>query len=384
MNVSFSLTRTLSYPTLMHVLPALLEAESVVFGAAPSQLLCRGTAVQLAKLESQLASALLPLDVEWESQSVDSRVRAGESQPLFLHSNYVLTVVLPDTGTLPHELLTGLMEWDVELRAMRRLSPAGARDELALELYLDSNDNCLALGKALASLSQHYGVDLILAPSDSKRPRRRLIAFDMDSTLIRCEVIDELAARAGVGDEVAAVTARAMRGELDFSSSFRERLAKLRGLPVTTLSSVARALPLMPGAASLLRTLRAQGHYTVILSGGFDYFAEHLQEQLGFHEVHANALQTDHRALTGEVLGAIVDGDRKVALLRDIAKAQGFDMGDTVTVGDGANDLPMLAAAGLGVAFHGKPLVREQAACRVDYGDLTSLLYVLGVARGAD
>lgn len=382
MNLSFSLTRTLTYPTLMRILPALLQAESVVFLGSPSQLLCRGTPQQLAELESRLAATLMPLDVEWESDSVVAAAQDADDRQLFALSTSVLTVVLPDACALPYELLTALMGWDVELRAMRRLSSAGDKNELAMELYLDSPDDCAGLRAALPALSQRYTVDLLLTPSESKRPRRRLIAFDMDSTLLRCEVIDELAARVGAGEAVADITARAMRGELDFRSSFRERMAKLRGLPEPVLQSVAETLPLMPGAMPLLRTLRAQGHYAVILSGGFDYFARHLQQLLGFHEVHANALQIDGGELTGEVNGEIVDGDRKVALLREIAAAQGFDERDTVAVGDGANDLPMLAAAGLGVAFHPKPVVRKAAQCSLEHADLTGLLYVLGVARG--
>ncbi|MFK7829674.1 MAG: phosphoserine phosphatase SerB [Congregibacter sp.] len=381
MDVSFSLISTFSQPTLTRLLPALLQAESVVFDGAASQLLCRGTSGQLEQVEVQLAAELKSLQIDWESHSATPETNDSGDIPLYELSALVLTILSSDSNMLPHELLAGLVEWDVELRAMRRLSPAGAQDELALELYLDSADNGARLRKVLPALSQHHGVDLVLAASDSKRPRRRMLAFDMDSTLIRCEVIDELAARAGVGEAVAAVTARAMRGELDFCSSFRERLASLEGLPSATLASVAESLPLMPGVVSLLRTLKAQGHYTVILSGGFDYFAKCLQQQLGFDEVHANTLQLNNDVLTGDVIGVIVDGERKVALLQEIAAAQGIEMRDTVAVGDGANDLPMLAAAGLGVAFHPKPLVREKAGCSVEHADLTSLLYVLGVPR---
>ena len=236
-----------------------------------------------------------------------------------------------------------------------------------------------ALQARLQELAGRAGADLCLLDASEWRPRRRLCAFDMDSTLIDCEVIDELAKRAGVGDEVAAVTARAMRGELDFRASFRERMAKLRGLPAQQLDELRDELPLMPGVERLMARLRALGHETVILSGGFDFFARHLQQHLSMDEVHANRLQIIDHELSGEVEGEIVDAARKVLLLREVAARRGFAMADTVAVGDGANDLAMLATAGLGVAFHAKPLVRERADHAINFADLDGLLQLLDV-----
>jgi phosphoserine phosphatase len=375
----FSLSATLRYSSLQQLLPELLLADSVQFLAEPPALLVHSETND-ASPGDQVAAGLSRLGLSWQAQSAASATEYGDLA-LYQQADAVLTLIVPAGAGLPSELTATLAEWDLELRGLRRLSPAEPGQELALELYLDDWSRCAARREALQALAVRWEVDLTLAPSDSKRPRRRLIAFDMDSTLIQCEVIDELARRAGVGDEVAAVTARAMRGELDFRSSFRERMRKLRGLPAAEIKEVGANLPLMPGARSLLRTLRAQGHYTVILSGGFDYFAQQVQAQIGIHEVHANELQIIDDQLSGEVDGEIVDGERKVLLLTEIAKREGFDLADTVAVGDGANDLPMLATAGLGVAFHAKPLVRKTAPCAVSYSNLEALLYVLGVPR---
>lgn len=353
------------------LLPILLNAESVRIDA--SSFRCTVAGSRSALVQTSINEALERLELA-PRVSAESAAALAPRPPW---ADSVLTLIVPPGAALPADLFAPLARRNLELRGLRRLSPQGSA-ELAFELYLDDAARARALRPAIARLAQRWGVDLALTSADSKRPRRRLIAFDMDSTLIRCEVIDELAARAGRGEAVAAITARAMRGEVDFRASFRERLATLRGLPAAALAQVAKQLPLMPGAEALLSTLRAQGHYTVILSGGFDYFARRLQEQLGFHEIHANVLQVEQRALTGAVEEDIVDGARKRALLKEIAARQNLPLADTVAVGDGANDLPMIEAAGLGVAFHAKPRVRERAPTALTYCDLTGLLYLLG------
>ncbi|MEO1235810.1 MAG: phosphoserine phosphatase SerB [Planctomycetota bacterium] len=228
-------------------------------------------------------------------------------------------------------------------------------------------------------LGGELALDVAWQKDDAYRRSRRMVVFDMDSTLIRAEVIDELAKEAGVGGEVAAVTAAAMRGELDFEASLRRRVAALAGLAESKLAEVADRLDLTEGCAVLLENLRGLGYKTAVLSGGFTYFGRRLQERLGLDHVHANDLEIHDGRLTGRVLGSVVDGPRKAELLEQLAAAEGIHRRQVVAVGDGANDLPMLNRAGLGIAFHAKPIVREQAEQSVSTLGLDAVLYLLGV-----
>ena len=200
----------------------------------------------------------------------------------------------------------------------------------------------------------------------------------MDSTLIEAEVIDELALEAGVGPQVAEITERAMQGELDFSASFAERLALLKGLDESVLVAIAARLKLTEGAEHLIRSLKALGYRTAILSGGFTYFAQHLQAKLGIDYVYANHLEIEDGKVTGRVSGTIVDGQRKAELLREIAEKEGVSPEQVIAVGDGANDLPMLSQAGLGIAFRAKPLVKESARHSISTLGLDAILYLIG------
>ncbi len=231
----------------------------------------------------------------------------------------------------------------------------------------------------LLQLSQELGIDLSAHIDDIYRRNRRLVVFDMDSTLVQAEVIDELAKLAGAGEAVAAVTAAAMRGEIDFKESLRQRVAQLRGLDERVLQQVANALPLMEGAERVTDTLKRLGYKIGIISGGFDYFGYHLQQKLGFDYVYANRLEIVAGKLTGNVVGEIVDGPKKAELLQQIALKENLTLAQTIAVGDGANDIPMLSTAGMGVAFHAKPIVRAKAERAITNLGLDGLLFLIGI-----
>ena len=266
--------------------------------------------------------------------------------------------------------LTGRIPLDETERASKsciELSVRGTptdRDEMQLQFM---------------ELSTGSGIDISLQKDDMYRRHRRLICFDMDSTLIETEVIDELAERAGVGSLVRAITEAAMRGEIDFSESFKQRIALLKGLDVSVMEDIAKNLPITEGVDRLMRVLKRVGFKTAILSGGFTYFGNHLKQRFGFDYVYANELEVEGGKLTGRHVGEIVDGRRKAELLRLLAQIENVNTSQCVAVGDGANDLPMLGMAGLGIAFHAKPKVKENASQSISTIGLDGILYFLGL-----
>lgn len=238
--------------------------------------------------------------------------------------------------------------------------------------------NRAAMQEELMKLSRDLEMDFSFQLDNMYRRMRRLICFDMDSTLIKTEVIDELAERAGVGDKVRAITERAMRGEIDFIESFTERVALLKGLDESVMKEIAENLPITEGVERLMYVLKKYGYKIAILSGGFTYFGNYLKQKFGIDYVYANELEIVDGKLTGRYLGEVVDGKRKAELLRLIAQVENVDIRQTIAVGDGANDLPMISLAGLGIAFHAKPKVVANAQQSINTIGLDGVLYFLG------
>lgn len=235
-----------------------------------------------------------------------------------------------------------------------------------------------AMQHELMKLSSELEVDFSFQRDNMYRRMRRLICFDMDSTLIQTECIDELAEKAGVGEQVRAITESAMRGEIDFKESFAQRVALLKGLDVSVMKEIAENMPITEGVERLMFVLKRYGYKIAILSGGFTFFGEYLQKKFGIDYVYANELEVEDGKLTGRYLGDVVDGKRKAELLRLIAQVEKVDIAQTIAVGDGANDLPMLSLAGLGIAFHAKPKVKENARQAINTIGLDGVLYFLG------
>lgn len=234
------------------------------------------------------------------------------------------------------------------------------------------------LQRRFMEMASELNMDISFQRESMFRRMRRLICFDMDSTLIQTEVIDELAIRAGVGDQVKAITERAMRGEIDFTDSFRQRVALLKGLGVSVMQEIAESLPITEGVERLMKLLKMVGFKIAILSGGFMYFGNYLAQKFGIDYVYANELEVKGGKLTGRYVGEVVDGRRKAELLKLIAQVEKIDLMQTVAVGDGANDLPMIGLAGLGIAFHAKPKVKATAQQSLSTVGLDGILYFLG------
>lgn len=257
---------------------------------------------------------------------------------------------------------------------------ADTKSKTCIEMAVRGNPTDRSgLSRRFLEIASSNEVDISFQEDNVFRRTRRLICFDMDSTLIETEVIDELAMRAGVGDQVKAITERAMRGEIDFTESFTERVALLKGLDISVMKEIAENLPITEGLERMMTVLKRAGYKTAILSGGFTYFGDYLRRKYGFDYVYANELEVDETGhLTGRYVGEVVDGRRKAELLRLLAQVENVNIAQTIAVGDGANDLPMLATAGLGIAFHAKPKVKQTAEQSLSTIGLDGVLYFLG------
>ena len=256
---------------------------------------------------------------------------------------------------------------------------AESRTKSCVEFSVRGNPRDVSEMQSLfMKLSGSEDFDISLQEDTMYRRCRRLVCFDMDSTLIETEVIDELAMRAGVGDKVKAITERAMRGEIDFDENFRERVSLLKGLDESVMRDIAEHLPVTEGVGRMMEVLKRAGFKTAILSGGFTYFGNYLKQKFGIDYVYANELEIVDGKLTGRYVGEIVNGRRKAELLRLLAQVENIDIAQTIAVGDGANDLPMLATAGLGIAFHAKPKVKATAGQSISTIGLDGVLYFIG------
>lgn len=249
--------------------------------------------------------------------------------------------------------------------------------EISVRGALSDQDNA-RFQRELMSLPE-VGLDISFQKDDIYRRSRRLICFDMDSTLVHTECIDELAERAGVGDQVRAITESAMRGEIDFVESFTRRVALLKGLDESVMKEIAENLPYNEGLERMMKVLKRVGYKTAILSGGFTYFCKYLQQKFGFDYVYANELEIEDGKLTGRFVGDVVDGKRKAELLKLLCQVEGINLAQAVAVGDGANDLPMISLAGLGIAYHAKPKVKANAKQGISTIGLDGILYFLGL-----
>ncbi len=341
---------------------------------------------QAERIIAQVKKAARGLDLKMKARSIadadyDSWV-ARQGKP-----RHILTLLTRSVTAQQLEAVTGVIaRQGLNIDVIHRLSGRpprlddGQPKRACVEFWLRGEPrDAEAMHASFMSLGTELSVDIAWQKDDVYRRTRRMVVFDMDSTLIQAEVIDELAKEAGAGPQVAAVTEAAMRGELDFDQSLRQRVATLAGLPESSLRTVADRLELTEGAATLLHHLRAFGYKTAVLSGGFTYFGRHLQGILGLDHVYANELEIIDGRLTGRVVGPIINGQRKAELLDELATREGIHRRQVIAIGDGANDLPMLNRAGLGIAFHAKPIVREQAEHAVSTLGLDALLYLLGV-----
>ena len=267
--------------------------------------------------------------------------------------------------------LTGRMPLKEDNRAAKSCIELSVRGSL-------TDEERSTMQEGFMNLSE-IGLDVSFQKDDIYRRSRRLICFDMDSTLIETEVIDELAEKAGVGEQVREITASAMRGEIDFRESFTRRVALLKGLDVSVMEEIARNLPITEGLERMMTILKRVGYKTAILSGGFTYFGNYLRQKYGFDYVYANELEIENGHLTGRYVGEVVDGRRKAELLRLLCQFESINIAQSVAVGDGANDLPMLNLAGLGIAFHAKPKVKATARQSISTIGLDGILYFLGL-----
>ncbi|NKC00249.1 MAG: phosphoserine phosphatase SerB [Pseudomonadales bacterium] len=379
--------------------PGLMSVLTEILASHNAQLLDIGQAVIhedlalgiLVSVPPEHAGGLVK-DTMFEANEVGSTVRISNvtraEYEAWLKASgqtrYIITLLASGSGSEPlHAISNITRKFDLNIDTVRRLTDRGAAESSQSKLCVEMRvrgeiGDMNALESDFMTAAESLNFDFSVQEDTVFRRNRRLVAFDMDSTLIRQEVIDELARRHGVGDQVVAITEDAMSGRIDFQESFRRRAALLKGMPVSVLEDVAKSVELNEGARRLLRALKHFGYKTAVISGGFQYVGEYLARDLDIDYVYANNLEVQDGVMTGAVSGPIVDAARKAELLRATADREGIALQQTIAIGDGANDLPMLTSAGLGVAFHAKRVVKESAQHAISNFGLDAVLYLIG------
>jgi phosphoserine phosphatase len=352
----------------------LLDIEQVVVHGQLTLCLLVGLSERELLKDLLFAAKELGLSLDFKPVDDAPAAQTGGGQ------RYVITAIGRSLGAKHiHAIASTLAGEGANIEKISRLSE-GTLASVEVHCQLPASRDPLQLRRALLAAAMHHSFDVALQRESLYRRSKRLVVMDMDSTLIRIEVIDELARHAGVVAEVAKITERAMTGEMDYDESLRQRVALLKGLPIKVLHGIAAELPLNDGAETLIRTLKRLGYRIAIISGGFSVATEALKRRLDIDYAYSNTLEVADGKLTGRVVGPIVNGQRKAELLETIAQAEGVLLDQVIAVGDGANDLLMLERAGLGIAFHAKPKLREAADTAISGAGLDAILYLLGIS----
>ncbi len=312
---------------------------------------------------------------------VDQKVHTPEMEG----DKFIVTCVSPQkvTASFVADLASILANHKINIERIDKVSPKEF-SSMEISTSIPKDLDTKALKSELMQASTKHKIDVAFLKDNVFRRNKRMIVFDMDSTLIQAEVIDELAELCGVGAEVKEITHRAMNGEIDFDESLKLRVSKLKGLDVTRMQEVLENLPLTPGVEEFIKTIKVLGYKVALISGGFTFFADALKKKLGLDYSFANELEIKDGHLTGNVTGTIVNANQKAILVKLIAQQENISLEQVVAIGDGANDLPMLATAGLGIAFHAKDVVRKEAQQHLSHGPMTSILYFLGIPGPKD
>jgi phosphoserine phosphatase len=360
--------------------PALIEdmGQSITHGLLSLSILLKiqNNPDNIASLKSQLATAAKELDIQLDISAIEDEKQVAQSGDKFILSCVNLDGI--SAGFLS-DISQVLAKNNINIQRIENTTPG---EFISLDIATIAQSHLVdweRIKEELLSISNTHATDLALLKDDIWRRHKRLIVFDMDSTLIQNEVIVEMAKVHGVGDEVHQITEDAMNGIYDFDQSLKERVKLLKGMQVSKLDEILSQIKLTPGVKDFIKTVKKLGYKIAIISGGFNFFANHFKESLGLDYAFSNELEISEGALTGQVKGGIVNAEKKAMLLDMIAQSEGIDLQQVVAIGDGANDLQMLAKAGLGIAFHAKEIVKKSAKQHMSHGPMTTVLYFLGI-----